>query len=185
MKLPRLALVALGVVYAEWAARFIASSVVQTDEGRRFCLFDDAMITLRYAWNLAHGSGLVWNPGERVEGTTSFLSAIYMSLGAIFLDKSETALFVQVSGIALVLGVALLSHDLGRLLDMKGHFGLITVAAVLAYYPLSYWSLMGMETGLLTALSTTALLVAVRLGSDPQGSKFLGGIAGADVCHPP
>jgi hypothetical protein len=26
------------------------------------------MISMRYAWNVSHGSGLVWNPGERVEG---------------------------------------------------------------------------------------------------------------------
>jgi hypothetical protein len=52
------------------------------------------------------------------------------------------------------------------------------VAAVLAYYPLSYWSLMGMETGLLTALAMAALLVAMRLGSDPRGSRLLGLLLG-------
>ena len=34
---------------------------------------DDAFISFRYAANLAHGRGLVWNPGERVEGYTNFL----------------------------------------------------------------------------------------------------------------
>src|SRR4051794_37699784 len=34
---------------------------------------DDAYITFRYAANLAHGLGPVWNPGERVEGYTNFL----------------------------------------------------------------------------------------------------------------
>ncbi len=29
------------------------------------------MILMRYAYNLAHGNGLVWNPGERVEGITN------------------------------------------------------------------------------------------------------------------
>lgn len=177
-KLSRLVLVALAVLYVAWAARFIASSSVQIDQGRYFCLFDDAMISLRYAWNLAHGSGLVWNAGDRVEGTTSFLSAIYMSLGAIFLDKSQAALFVQISGVALVLGVALLALCVSRLLDVTGHFGLITAAAALAYYPLSYWSLMGMETGLLSALSVAAVLVAMRLGPDPQGSQLLGVLLG-------
>ncbi|MGH7753945.1 MAG: hypothetical protein ACREN5_14140, partial [Gemmatimonadales bacterium] len=31
---------------------------------------DDIYITYRYAWNLAHGAGLVFNPGERVFGVT-------------------------------------------------------------------------------------------------------------------
>ena len=34
---------------------------------------DDALISLRYAQNLATGHGLVFNPGERVEGYTNFL----------------------------------------------------------------------------------------------------------------
>ena len=32
---------------------------------------DDFFITHRYAWNLAHGYGFVFNPGERVFGTTA------------------------------------------------------------------------------------------------------------------
>jgi hypothetical protein len=29
---------------------------------------DDSFISLRYALNLADGNGIVWNPGEKVEG---------------------------------------------------------------------------------------------------------------------
>jgi hypothetical protein len=165
--------------YVAWAALFIAKSSVQTSGGRYFCLFDDAMVSLRYAWNLAHGDGLVWNPGERVEGTTCFLFTLYMSLGALFLDKSAAALFVQISGIPLVLGVALMAHRLTRSLDGTPHLGLVTAAAVLAYYPLSYWSLLGMETGFLSALAVAALLCAMRLGSDSRGSMGLGLLLGS------
>ena len=38
----------------------------------RFFL-DDAFISFRYARNLLEGHGLVWNPGERVEGYSNFL----------------------------------------------------------------------------------------------------------------
>jgi hypothetical protein len=178
VKLRSWLLVAGAAIYVAWAARFIAESAIETSDGRRFCLFDDAMVSLRYAWNLAHGDGLVWNPGERVEGTTSFLFTIYMTLGAFFLHKSAAALFVQITGIPLVLGVALMARQLGRLLGGPPYFGLITAAAVLAYYPLSYWSLMGMETGLLAAITMGALLVAMRLGSDSQSSKLLGLLLG-------
>src|SRR5580765_6481303 len=121
-------LFALALIYIVWAARFIARSAIETSHGRYFCLFDDAMVSLRYAWNLAHGDGLVWNPGERVEGITSFLFTIYTTLGAIFLDKSAAALFVQITGILLVLGVALMAHRLGGALGPAPHVGLIVAA---------------------------------------------------------
>src|SRR5947207_15116687 len=39
---------------------------------RWFWLDDDMMISMRYARNLVSGAGLVFNPGERVEGYTNF-----------------------------------------------------------------------------------------------------------------
>lgn len=44
-----------------------------------FFLCDDAFISFRYAEHLADGLGLVWNPGERVEGYTNFLWVVLMS----------------------------------------------------------------------------------------------------------
>jgi hypothetical protein len=43
--------------------------------------FDDAYISLRYADNLVRGEGLVWNPGERVEGYTNFLWTLLLAAG--------------------------------------------------------------------------------------------------------
>ena len=34
---------------------------------------DDTYIVLTYSRNLLEGNGLVWNPGERTEGYTTFL----------------------------------------------------------------------------------------------------------------
>ncbi len=48
---------------------------------RRAWLCDDAFITFRYARNLVLGNGLVFNPGERVEGYTNFLWTLWMALG--------------------------------------------------------------------------------------------------------
>jgi hypothetical protein len=31
-------------------------------------VIDDAYISLRYSWSLAHGLGLVFDPGQHVEG---------------------------------------------------------------------------------------------------------------------
>lgn len=43
-------------------------------------LIDDAYISFRYADNLIHGDGLVYNEGERVEGYTNFLWVILLSV---------------------------------------------------------------------------------------------------------
>lgn len=46
-------------------------------------LYDDAFITFRYAENLAHGLGFVYNPGERVLGTTTPLFTVILAAFAL------------------------------------------------------------------------------------------------------
>ena len=43
-------------------------------------VLDDTYISLRYAHHLAAGHGLVYNPGERVEGYTNFLWTVLLAL---------------------------------------------------------------------------------------------------------
>ena len=45
------------------------------DGTRYFWLDDDQMVSRRYARNLAEGVGFVWNPGERVEGCSTSITA--------------------------------------------------------------------------------------------------------------
>jgi len=47
---------------------------------------DDAYISYRYALNLVDGLGLVYNPGERVEGYTNLLYVLLMACGFLFTD---------------------------------------------------------------------------------------------------
>jgi arabinofuranosyltransferase len=65
---------------------------------------DDAFILLRYADNLSHGQGLVFNAGERVEGFTSpalvVIQAGFMRLGLDAL--TATKILGVVSGFAIV-----------------------------------------------------------------------------------
>lgn len=51
------------VLYAIYAALFIYKTTFVINGQRYFSLFDDAMVSMRYAKNLAAGYGLVWNPG--------------------------------------------------------------------------------------------------------------------------
>src|SRR5438874_2259808 len=61
-------------LFVLWSIAFVLhTSFIALDGRRYFCLFDDAMISMRYAWNLSHGLGLVWNVGEHVEGYSNLL----------------------------------------------------------------------------------------------------------------
>src|SRR4029450_300392 len=52
------------------AAGFLLSAVLLVLHARMYWGYsvDDAFISMRYGKNLADGNGLVYNPGERVEG---------------------------------------------------------------------------------------------------------------------
>lgn len=163
-----------------WSATFVwRTSFIGIDERRHFCLFDDAMISMRYAWNLAHGSGLVWNEGVRVEGFTNLLMTLYMSLGAAVFGKGAAVLFIQFSGIGFMLGVAYFTMKVaGEALrnSESGGVGFIetlSFAAALFYYPLAYWSLMGMETGMLAALLLSATWYALHVDDSPRFAPAL------------
>ena len=157
-----LALVA--VLFTAWGLNIIfRSSFVAVDGRRCFCLFDDAMICMRYAWNLLHGHGLVWNPGERVEGVTTLLLTFTMALWQLLLPKNLASLGVQLSGLGFLLGIAVLTFKIGSRWFASAQEPARTVLLALCfltglvYYPLDYWSIMGMETGLLTILLVAAL----------------------------
>ena len=155
-------------LFVLWALYFIfRTSFIATDGRRYFTLFDDAMISMRYAWNASHGIGLVFNPGERVEGYTNLLMVGLMTLCTSFLDKSSAVLAIQLSGIPVLLGIATLSllhwQELAKGNDVYDRDGFAVVAffGALAYYPLVYWTLMGMETGLLTLLLMAGSLLSL------------------------
>src|SRR5215217_9297644 len=96
--------VGIGTCFVAWASLFIyRSSSVGIDGRRYFCLFDDAMISMRYAWNFSHGMGLVWNVGERIQGYTNLLMTLIMSIATLVFDKSIAALSIQILGVGFML----------------------------------------------------------------------------------
>lgn len=165
----RLAVAVLTVIFMVWAILFIRrSSFIALDQQRYYCLFDDAMISMRYGWNFAHGLGLVWNPGERVEGYTNFLMTVIMAIPTSLLDKKQAVLAVQVFGILCLLSSGWLTLQIAKSLSQhhpprqQQLIRLLSLGLVYAYYPLAYWAIMGMETGLLTVLLLWATLSALQ-----------------------
>jgi hypothetical protein len=131
------------------------------------------MISMRYAWNLAHGKGLVWNPGERVEGFTNPLWVFFMALATRLFSKAHAVLAIQIFG-ATLLALAgwiagILAADMLKL--RKGLTRGITMCAafsvVTAPFPLRFWSDFGMEVSLLLVLSTLSILIASRVTPHP------------------
>ena len=91
-----------------------AALLVQTAIFARFTT-DDAFITFRYSRNWARGLGPVFQPGERVEGYTSFLHMGLLALAHRFGIDIEIASKVVgiLSSLAAVVGVSVLVGRLG------------------------------------------------------------------------
>src|SRR5439155_5917137 len=77
--------------------------------------FDDTYITFRYAANLAHGFGIVWNPGgPHTEGYTNFLYVLLLApfsgMDLVVVSQIVNVVAVAVSSIAMYRLVAPISE---------------------------------------------------------------------------
>jgi len=157
-------LLVLGYLY--YGFQFIQKSAVVSDGKTYYVLFDDAMISMRYAYNLAHGNGLVWNPGEYVEGFTNPLWVGYMALFHLFpIPASQISFYIQLSGL---LFLAINLFFVRKIVEEFTGDLFVMLAAVgfTAFYgPLNIWGLLGMEVSILTLLLTAALWVTLHNSS--------------------
>jgi hypothetical protein len=125
----------------------------------RIYAIDDAWITYKYAENLADGNGFVYNPGERVLGTSTPLYTLLLSLfhllGVSIPFASNGIGFLAM--IAGLLGV----FNLGRAMESPAT-GLLA-ALILAFMPEFHAvSTYGMETPLYIACITFTFYSYVR-----------------------
>jgi hypothetical protein len=152
--------------------------------------YEDSLITLRYAENLAHGHGLVYNPGERVFGaSTPFYVLLLSLLCALRLPDPLLAaklLCIAADGLTALLGFRLLRAEtrvpwagslfavafaLSPLLIQNCVSGMETPVALL-WLILAFWAdrqdrpaLLGLALGLLMLVRPDgAVAAAVLLG---------------------
>lgn len=157
-----LALILLGFVV--YSVRFIERTSFEVDGQRYYALFDDAMISMQYARNLAHGDGLVWNTGgERVEGFSNPLWVVYMAFFHLFpTPSSQISLALQVSGVVFLFANLLVVWRIA-LRYLEGLLApLMAVFLSGFYFHLNNWSLQGMEVGLLALLLSASVWLALR-----------------------
>lgn len=138
------------------------------------CAQDDAFISFRYAANLLAGEGLVYNPGEWVEGYTNLswtlLMAAVMGLGVDPVAGSTAlGLVCMAAAVASGAGLARRVHGTG------GAWVGVGAAALMAVDP---WSALeaveGLETALYLLLVTAGARSALReadAGRAPWGSS--------------
>jgi len=120
---------------------------------------DDAYISFRYARNLVDGSGLVFNPGDRVEGYTNYLwtmlSAIPLATGA-----EDPLPFMHRVGRFFWFGTYSLLLAFGSYLQFRGVYTAPLVAApLIAHWSFNQWFLSGMETGMVSFFFLLTLVV--------------------------
>ena len=128
---------------------------------------DDAFITFRYAQNLTHGAGLVFNPGERVEGYSNF-SWVLTSAAALRagLDPVEVSKIVGILAGALCI---LVSWRLAlRLVPEMGMTSLLAPFYLAISPVLVEHSVAGLETSLYALFLALAVLLATGPASAPR-----------------
>lgn len=140
-----------------YAAVFILRTSYVVEGKRYFMLFDDSMVSMKYARNLAAGSGLVWNAGgERVEGYTNPFWVVYMSIFHLLkIDESKISLFIQISGALFLLLNLAFAYKIGAAISQGSKtVPLFAVLLTAFYLPLNNWGLQGTEVSVLTLLVT-------------------------------
>lgn len=138
-------------------------------------LIDDAYISLRYARNWVDGHGLVFNPGEVVEGYTNFLWTV-LGAAALWLGRSGMLVWQVLSALSTV-AILVAVARVARLTRETGTGG-VEVAPwifLLGLEAFGYWATTGMETTFYTALFVwaTVLCLEESLAGRRRGSVAL------------
>jgi len=164
MKTERTHLNLLLAVAALFYLGFIIGTSFVIKGERYFTLVDDAMISMRYGKHLAGGHGLVWNIGEKpVEGFTNLGWTLYMAVLHLFpMPASKISLAVMFTSGAILLANIVVVYKISDLLLPHSKYGPTLAAIITAFYfPLVFWSLRGMEVGLLTLLIDLGIFLSI------------------------
>jgi hypothetical protein len=141
---------------------------------------DDAFISFRYSRHWVEGLGLVWNPGEAVEGYTNFLWVVIVAAG-LRLGISPEALTV---GLGLASGAAilgLLTVFAARRWGWRDPLIWLAPGALALSRTFTAWCSGGLETQFFSLLVLLGLLCLLRERErgvgQPWVSSFVLGVA--------
>jgi arabinofuranosyltransferase len=121
---------------------------------------DDAFITYRYSYNLRHGFGAVFNPGEHTEG---YSCPLYMLLTALLMFLPGDVLFrAKVLGLLFAVGAVWAAWRLAKELDLPVWARASAPFLVGVNSSVAFSAIDGMETSLQMLFVTVAALVFLR-----------------------
>ncbi|MEW6536319.1 MAG: hypothetical protein AB1454_11970 [Candidatus Auribacterota bacterium] len=156
-----------------WSAVILCSMAAMFYVFRSWFL-DDVYISMRYARNWINGIGLVFNPGEKVEGYTNFLWVCLMALAYWVGTPMElTARLISIVSYLIVFA------GLYIMLIKKLHLPITILYLALLAFVLDgdyiAWANSGMETTLFTVLVTVSSLLYLHSRSNhPIFTLFAG-----------
>ena len=156
--------IVLLIAYALYGWAFIQKTAIDFEGQGIHALFDDAMISMQYAKNLAQGHGLVWNVGERsIEGYSNPLWVFLMAGIHLFpIAITQTSFYVKLLSLFfLIINVIVIKLLADEFTESK-FVSLLAAFLSAFYFSLNNWSLQGMEVGLQAFLLSSALLFGVR-----------------------
>lgn len=163
---PQLALLAVAALL--WGIPFAAGTAWRLR-------FEDAMIVLRYARNLAAGEGFVFNLGEKILGITTPLQTL-LSTGIFLLGGGADAPSWQnLAGLLFLVAEAFLLLLLARRLDLQVAALPLALLGLAGFY--GGYLYLGMETHLFMTLVLLALLLSLAATPRPAWLGLFLGLA--------
>ena len=150
---------------------------------------DDVYTSFRYVKNFINGNGLVFNPGERVEGYTNFLWVVILSLpmyvGKMFSVDFKIEEIAQTLSIIFSCAVIIETYYLSMIIKLKigesfpkqkpmlaGAENLAPVILMVYSVPLLYWGVSAMETSLFVSLMLLSIIFYLKGLSDIKPNKL-------------
>jgi hypothetical protein len=131
---------------------------------------DDAFISFRYAKNFAEGHGLVYNPGEKVEGYTNFLWTLFLTTPHLL--HMDIISFSQTAGVLLFALSLYLTYGVAQ--KLTGNIYLAALALIFTGSNFTFLSYAtgGLETQLFTLLVMTAFYLAVNFDEKKNNARL-------------
>lgn len=145
---------------------FVARGSFVHAGGRAFTLFDDAMISLRYAYNFVHTGLIEWSHSSgRVEGLTNLGWMLVMALLLKVTNLSMAPLAVSlVSALLLMAGLVVLGSGSSKFSALP--FGMRLVALA-GSFSLVAWAVRGFEVSLIFLLIASLYVVSTSKSDGP------------------
>jgi len=158
------ALVLLSAFHRAWTARWVC---------------DDAFISFRYAAHLAHGQGLVWNPGERVEGITNLLWTLLLAPAEAL--RWDPVVVSQALGLASLAALAFVEWRFARESESDAPAVPLALWVTFSIQDMLVWATGGLETMTFTACVAAMALLSFGRSEPGPRRELAAGLLGATL----